>query len=88
MYWNNLREKLLDTLPIDQTKSLENQLNQIEETFRNPNLLIESIKEMQQKQEESLNGIRFKLKEMTKIKENLNITNEFRPNFSHQDASK
>jgi hypothetical protein len=43
---------------------------------------------MQQKQEESLNEIRFKLNEMTKIKENLKITNEFRPNFSFQETSK
>ena len=57
MYLNSLREKLLDTLPIDQSKSLENQLNEIEDTFRNPNLLIETIKEMQLKQEESLNEI-------------------------------
>ena len=54
IYLNSLRETLLDTLPIDQTKSLENQLNEIEDTFRNPNLLIETIREMQQKQEESL----------------------------------
>ncbi len=57
MHLNSLREKLLDTLPIDQSKSLENQLNEIEDTFRNPNLLIEKIKEMQLKQEESLNEI-------------------------------
>ena len=37
-----------------ETQSLEDELNEIEDTFRNPNLLIESIKEMQQKKEESL----------------------------------
>jgi hypothetical protein len=46
IYFKSLREKLLDTLPIDQKRSLENELNEIEETFRNPNLLIETIKDM------------------------------------------
>jgi DNA replicative helicase MCM subunit Mcm2 (Cdc46/Mcm family) len=36
---------------------------------------------MQQKQEESLNEIRFKLNEMTKIKENLKISNSILSRF-------
>jgi hypothetical protein len=39
----------------DDSKSLESELNEIEETFRNPNLLIQTIKQMQQRQEETLN---------------------------------
>ena len=35
-------------------------MNQIEYTFRDPNLLIQSIKDMQQKQEESLKEIQSK----------------------------
>jgi hypothetical protein len=38
----------------DETQSLGHELNQIEMTFRNPTLLIEAIKEMQRKQDESL----------------------------------
>ncbi len=57
-------------------------MNQIEEIFRNPNILIESIKEMQQKQQESLKEIQSKLNQMTKIKDNLEATNEFKPNTS------
>jgi len=56
-------------------------LNEIEVVFRNPNLLIESIKEMQSKQEESLRDIQIKLDEMTKIKDNLKSRNAFRPKF-------
>ncbi len=42
----------------DQRKgSLEDETNQIEEIFRNPNILIQSIKAMQQKQEETLKEI-------------------------------
>ncbi len=53
----------------------------MQELFRNPNLLIQTIKEMQQKQEESLNEIQLKLNQMTRIKENLE-TNEFIPNLT------
>jgi len=48
MYLKNLKVRFSS---FDQSKgSLENKLNQIEELFRNPNLLIQTIKEMQQKQ--------------------------------------
>jgi hypothetical protein len=57
-------------------------MNQIEETFRNPNILTESIKEMQRKHEESLKEIQSKLNQMTKIKDNLEAANEFKPNSS------
>jgi hypothetical protein len=44
---------------------------------------------MQQKQEESLNDIQLKLAEITKIKDHLKATNEFKPNLSslNQNAS-
>jgi hypothetical protein len=57
-------------------------MNQIEEIFRNTNILIESIKEMQQKHEESLKEIQSKLNQMAKIKDNLEAANEFKPNSS------
>jgi hypothetical protein len=53
-------------------KSLENELNETEELFRDPNLLIETIRDMQQKQEGSLNYIQLKLNEMHQIKVKLN----------------
>jgi hypothetical protein len=57
-------------------------LNQIEETFRHPNLLIQSIKDMQHKQEEYLNDIQVKLNEITLVKDTLIATNYFQPTFS------
>jgi hypothetical protein len=45
----------------DETQSVEDKLNEIEDTFRHPNVLIQTIKEMQQKQEESLKEIQLKL---------------------------
>ena len=53
-----------------------------EDIFRNPNLQIESIKEMQHEHEESLKEIQSKLNQMTKIKDNLEATNEFKTNSS------
>ena len=45
IYLKNLKESFS---LFDDCKSLDTQCNEIEETFRNPNLLIETIKEMQQ----------------------------------------
>jgi hypothetical protein len=75
----NLKEKFSS---FDETKSIENELNQIKETFRNPNLLIETIKEMQSTQEATLNDIQLKLNQMNQVKDNLKATNEFRKNVS------
>jgi hypothetical protein len=66
----------------DDSQYLQIKLNELEETFRNPNLLIKTIKEMQQKQEESLKEIQLKLNEMTIVKVNSEATNEFKPNVS------
>jgi hypothetical protein len=74
MYLRNIKEKLFQTQSVE---SLEKELNDIEDTFRNPNLLIQSIKEMQQKQDESLNEIQVKLNEITIVKDTLMATNEF-----------
>ena len=54
--------------PFDHSKSLENELNETEELFRDPNLLIESIQDMQQKQEESLSEIQLKLNQINRVK--------------------
>ncbi len=60
-YLKSLKEKLLLS-SFDHSKSLDKDLEEIEEYFRNPNLLIQSIKEMQQRQEESLKEYQLKLK--------------------------
>jgi hypothetical protein len=57
-------------------------LNKIEDTFRDPNLLIQTIKEMQHKQDESLKDIQLKLNEIKQAKDNLEATNVFKPNLS------
>ncbi len=64
----------------DGSKSLQIKLTEIEEMFLNPNLLIESIREMQQKQAESLKDIQLKLNAMNRLKEFCEVTNGFYPN--------
>jgi len=84
IYLKSLKEKLLENFSslFDESQSLDNELNQIEETFRNPNLLIKTIKKMQQKQAESLNEIQFKLNEMNQVRDDLKASNYFMPNLS------
>jgi hypothetical protein len=82
IYLKSLKEKLFENLPFDESKSLENRFKELEETFRQPNLLIETIKEMQQKQEATLSDIQLKLNQITKIQDNLQASNVFRPNLS------
>jgi hypothetical protein len=58
IYLKSLKESFTS---FDQSKSLENELNEIQEQFRNPNISIQTIKEMQRTQEESLRDIQLKL---------------------------
>jgi hypothetical protein len=71
----------------DDSKSLKDELEDIEETFREPNLLIQSIKEMQRKQEESLKDIQSKLNETKEVNSYLKATNEFKPKLSSFDQN-
>jgi hypothetical protein len=81
-FLKSLRKCLFETQSFDEAKSHEDKLNEIEEMFRNPNLLIQTIQLMQRKQEESLNEIQSKLNQMNHVYNNLKATNEFKPNLS------
>ena len=70
-----------------ETKSLEQSLEETEEVFRNPNLLIESIREMQRQQEEAITELKFKLTEQSQVKDILISMNEFKPNESFSQDS-
>jgi hypothetical protein len=64
-------------------------LNRIGEEFRisNANLRIQSIRKMQQNQEESLNDIQLKLIQMNQVKVHFKEINEFQPNLSLFDQA-
>jgi hypothetical protein len=84
MYLKELKERFSS---FDQSKSLEIELNQIEETFRHPKMLIETIREMQHKQDESLDEIKLRLNEMNQVKYDLEATLFFKPNLSSFDQT-
>ena len=84
---NKCQEKYLRDLKesfssFDGMQSLEDKLSEIEDTFRNPNLLIQTINEMQTKQENSIKDIQSKLYKINQVKEFCEETNEFKPNVS------
>jgi len=54
MYLKELKESFSS---FDETKSLQIKLNEIEETFRQPNILIQSINDMQREQVEYISDI-------------------------------
>ena len=68
----------------NKSQSLENEMNRIDEVFRisNANLLIETIREMQQKMEKSSEDIQSKLNEMNQVKDHFEEINVFQPNLS------
>jgi hypothetical protein len=83
LFLKNLKESFKENFSsFEKSKPLEDELNEIEELFRDPNLQIETTKEMHQKQEKSLNEFQLKLNEMTQINDDLKATNEFQPNLS------
>ena len=63
-------------------KIYDDEMNKLIETFRDPNIQIESIKQMEREQDVSLVKIKSKLNEMTRIKENLKTKNDFKSQFS------
>ena len=62
-FTKNLKD-VFERSSFDDSKSLEDALADIEETYRDPNLLIQTIQDMQQKQHESLKDIQVKLNEI------------------------
>jgi hypothetical protein len=87
VYLKSLAENLNASLKSFETKSLERSLKETEETFRNPHLLIDSIRYMQRKQEEDIVELKLKLNEQGQVKDILFKMNEFKPNFSFSQDS-
>ena len=82
LYLKSLEDQLGASLKSFETKSLKQSLNETDESFRNPNLLIESIRDMQRQQEEAIAILKLKLNEQSQVKDNLTRMNEFKPNVS------
>ena len=83
----SIKENLEVSLKSFGIKSYDEDLKELEETFRDPNILIESIQKMQIQQKEKIEAIQLKLNEFTQIKDNLKAPNEFKPNLSFDTDS-
>jgi hypothetical protein len=86
-YLKSLEDKLEASLKSFETTSIEQSLKDTEETFRNQNLLIESIREMQWQQETAMARLKLKMDEQSQVKDHLIKMNEFKPNFSFSQDS-
>jgi len=86
-YLKSLESKLKASLKSFEIKSLEQSLNETEESFRNPNLLLESIRGMNRQHEEAISELKSKLDALSKVKDELTGTNEFKPNLSFNQDS-
>jgi hypothetical protein len=85
-YLKSLADKLEASLKSFETTSLEQNLKETEESFRNPNLLTESIRDMQRQQEDALAELKLKLDEQSQAKDILINMNEFKPKSITQDS--
>ena len=60
-YLKSLEDQFYASLKSFETTSMEQSLKETEESFRNPNLLIESIRQMQRQQEDAIVELKWKL---------------------------
>ncbi len=86
-YLKSLEDQLNASLKSFENKCLVHSLKETEESFRNPNLLIESIREMQRQQEEAIAELKLKMDEQSQVIDNLTRMNEFKQNVSFSQDS-
>jgi len=86
-YLKSIEDKLNASMKSFETTSLVQSLKETEETFRNPNLLIDTIREMQRQQEEAIAELKLRLDQQSQVKNNLTRMNEFKPNVSFNQDS-
>ena len=80
LYLKSLNEKLDASLKLFDTKLFE-------KTVRDANTLIQTLREIQIKQEKHLEDLRLKLNEMNDVKDHLERSNEFQPFFALNQSS-
>jgi hypothetical protein len=85
-YLKTLNDQLDAPLESYNKISIDNDFKEIEELFRDPNLLLESIQGLQRKEQDAIGSIRFKLNEMSQIRD-LKKSNAFDPNLSFDRLS-
>jgi hypothetical protein len=82
-YLKNLNEKLeTSCLKSFEARTIIERLNEIEEKFRDPNLEISSIREMISKEQEIIDKLKTIQNKITQVKEDLKVSNHFKPNHN------
>ncbi len=76
-YLKSFNEKLTTSIKSLDLKSVDDFLKDLEETFRNPNVLIESIQTIQIKQKEAKKSIQSKMNLFNQIKDGLKESSQF-----------
>ena len=83
-----LHERLgISSHTLAEKKSIEGEFKDLEEKFRDPNLAIESIREILFEQQNKIESIQSTLDEINRITENINESVEFKPNLSFDQDS-
>jgi hypothetical protein len=77
----------LNAISVETNKTLELEIKETEEAFRNPTLLIESIREMQRKQKDTVELIKLKLDELRQANDHLKTSNKFKASLSFSQNS-
>jgi hypothetical protein len=72
----------LNAISVETNKTLEIEIKETEEAFRNPALLIESIREIQRKQEDAVEMIKVNLDKLRQANGHLKASNHFKANLS------
>ena len=80
-YLKKLNEKPTVSIVSFKIKSIDEALREVEEKFRDPNLLIKNIEEMNQTHEKALEIIQSKLNKIAQLKEDSKLSNQFKPNL-------
>ena len=81
-YLKSLNEKLVASLKQFEIHSIGEDLIEVAETFRDPQLLIKTIEEMNLKQQEAIATIQSNLNIMNQVKDDLKASNQFEPNLN------
>jgi hypothetical protein len=77
----------LNAISVESNKTLDLEIKETEEAFRNPTLLIESIREIQRKQEDDVEFIKLKINELRSANDHLKASNHFKANLSFSQNS-
>jgi hypothetical protein len=78
-YLKFLNEKISASFQKLEIRTVEEELQEIEKMFRDPNILIESIREINLKQQDLIRSLQSKLCEMSLMRENIKDSMQFKP---------